>query len=111
MITTVSRRAAFGWLALALLLLTTGVPMPSAADDGVRVVAQAEGTRDRDLEPKYRPREPEPPEAYNDDYFFAMTRGVAESPIHPAGKVALYVFSVPIDLVLLPFAAIGGLFG
>ena len=56
-------------------------------------------------------REPAEPEMYNDDYLFAMTRGVADAPIAPAGKVALYVFTVPIDLVLLPFAAIGGLFG
>ena len=36
---------------------------------------------------------------------------VADAPIAPAGKVALYVFTVPIDIVLLPFALIGGLFG
>jgi len=49
----------------------------AAAGDDTTVVAQAEGTRDGDLEPRYQPREPEPPEAYNDDYVFAMTRGVA----------------------------------
>jgi hypothetical protein len=86
-------------------------PASAATKDETTVVAQAEGTRDGELEPRYQPREPEPPEAYNDDYLFAMTRGVADAPIAPAGKVALYVLTVPVDIVLLPFALIGGLFG
>jgi hypothetical protein len=36
---------------------------------------------------------------------------VAESTIHPAVKVPLFVLTVPLDLVFLPIAAIGGLFG
>jgi hypothetical protein len=40
-----------------------------------------------------------------------MTRGVADSTIHPAVKAPLFLFTIPLDIVLLPFAAIGGAFG
>jgi hypothetical protein len=66
---------------------------------------------DRGLEPTYEPREPEEESWYNSDYLFGMTRGVANSTIAPAGKVPLFVLTVPLDIVFLPFAAIGGLFG
>jgi hypothetical protein len=65
----------------------------------------------RGLEPTYEPREPEEESWYNSDYLFGMTRGVANSTIAPAGKVPLFVLTVPLDIVFLPFAAIGGLFG
>ena len=48
---------------------------------------------------------------YNDSYIFAMTRGVADSTMVPAAKAPLFLLTVPLDLVLLPFAAIGGFFG
>ena len=40
-----------------------------------------------------------------------MTRGLADSTIHPAVKTPLFLFTVPLDLVFFPFAAIGGFFG
>jgi hypothetical protein len=40
-----------------------------------------------------------------------MTRTVAASTMVPAAKVPLFVLTVPLDIVFLPFAAIGGLFG
>ncbi len=49
-------------------------------------------------------------EGYNSDYLFAMTRGVASSAITPAVKPLLFLFTVPLDIVLLPFTAIGGFF-
>lgn len=48
---------------------------------------------------------------YNSEYIFALTRGLADSSIHPAGKVPLFIFTLPLDVVFLPFAAIAGLFG
>ena len=63
------------------------------------------------LEPRYQPREPQPKPWYNDSYLFGMTRGVTGSTMHPAAKVPLLVLTIPLDIVLLPFAAIGGLFG
>ena len=38
-------------------------------------------------------------------------RGVADSTIHPSVKAPLFLFTIPLDIVLLPFAAIGGAFG
>ncbi len=48
---------------------------------------------------------------YNSEYLFALTRGLANSSINPAGKVPLFIFTLPLDVVFLPFAAIAGLFG
>ncbi|MFK7897743.1 MAG: hypothetical protein AB8G23_18045 [Myxococcota bacterium] len=77
------------------------------------LLAQAGGDagRSRPLEPTYQPREPEPEGWYNGSYVFALTRGVADSTIAPAGQVPLYVLTVPLDIAFLPFALIGGLFG
>lgn len=48
---------------------------------------------------------------YNSDYLFALSRGLGDSPMHAAAKAPLFIFTVPLDIVLLPFAAIGGIFG
>jgi hypothetical protein len=74
-------------------------------------VAQAPDTPPRELEPRYEPVPPPPKSWYNDSYLFGMTRGVANSTLVPAAKAPLFLLTVPLDLVLLPFAAIGGLFG
>jgi hypothetical protein len=74
-------------------------------------LAQAGGTEPRELEPRYQPAPVQEKSWYNDSYIFGMTRGVAESTMHPAAKVPLFVLTVPLDLVFLPFAAIGGMFG
>ena len=58
-----------------------------------------------------QPREPVPEPWYNATYIFGMTRGVANSTMAPAGKAPLFVLTVPLDLVFLPFTLIGGLFG
>jgi len=65
----------------------------------------------RPLEPRYQPREPEEKSWYNNSYIFGMTRGVADSTIAPAGKAPLFLLTVPLDIILLPFTIIGGLFG
>jgi hypothetical protein len=57
------------------------------------------------------PVELETHEGYYAGYIFGMTRGVAWSTISPVLKPLLFVLTVPLDIVLLPFAAIGGLFG
>jgi hypothetical protein len=77
------------------------------------VIAQGRqvGTEPRDLEPRYQPPPPEERSWYNSSYIFGMTRGVAGSTMVPAAKAPLFVLTVPLDLVFLPFAAIGGLFG
>lgn len=47
---------------------------------------------------------------YNTAYLFAMTKAVASGPITPALKPLLFLFTVPLDLVTLPFTAIAGFF-
>jgi len=100
--------------AVALVLFVSVGVAPvvhaTAAGDAV-VVAQEHGTVSGELSPRYEPVQPQPKSFYNSEYLFGMTRGVAQSTIHPAAKVPLFVLTVPLDLVFLPFAAIGGFFG
>jgi hypothetical protein len=112
---------------LAVAMITTASPVgahhePNEAAPIVLAQADSDSTqtsnptanpteRSRPLEPRYQPREPEEKSFYNGSYLFGMTRGVADSTIHPAGKVPLFLLTVPLDIVCLPFAAIGGLFG
>ena len=48
---------------------------------------------------------------YNTDYLFGISRYVANSSYSAPVRPALFLFSVPLDLAFLPFAAVGGLFG
>jgi len=99
---------AVGWLSAASAAQT----MPTAErQPDVIQLAQDTAPPPRDLEPRYQPVPPPERSGYNDSYIFALTRGVANSTMVPAAKVLLYPLTVPLDLVLLPFEAIGGLFG
>ncbi len=49
-------------------------------------------------------------DGYNSDYIFGMTRGVADSTMVPAIKPIFFLVTIPLDIVFLPFAAIGGFF-
>lgn len=100
-------------LALAVLFGTSGAYADvNVGDQGAVIqLAQAGGTEPRELEPRYKPVQPEEPGWYNSSYIFGMTRSVAHSTMVPAAKVPLFVLTVPLDIVFLPFAAIGGLFG
>ena len=48
---------------------------------------------------------------YNSDYLFGLSRGTADSALLPAFKPLVFLLTVPLDIALLPIAAIGGLFG
>lgn len=48
---------------------------------------------------------------YSTDPLFSLTRGLSEEQLPEAGRYALYVVTVPLDLVQLPAAAVAGLFG
>jgi hypothetical protein len=99
-------------IAAGFLMLTAPHPLMATGDLGdAIVVAQAGGTEPRELEPRYKPVPPEEKSSYNSSYIFGMTRGLADSTIHPAAKAPLFLFTVPLDLVFFPFAAIGGFFG
>lgn len=111
-----SRRSVHGvGLALAFaVMLITGASYGTSdvSEKGAAIeLAQAGGTESRELEPRYHPVEPEQPSWYNGSYIFGMTRSVAASTMIPAAKVPLFVLTVPLDIVFLPFATIGGLFG
>ncbi len=47
---------------------------------------------------------------YTGEYIFGMTKGLMRSTLEPALKPVFLIFTVPLDLVFLPFAAIGGFF-
>jgi hypothetical protein len=47
---------------------------------------------------------------YSTEYIFGMTKGIMRSTMVPALKPVMLLFTVPLDLVFLPFAAIGGFF-
>jgi len=96
-----------------LILATTGaVPRSALADsEQALVVAQAQGTTPRELQPRYEPAPPEEKSSYNATYVFGLTRSVAYMPWSPAAKTPLFLFTIPLDIALLPFAAIGGFFG
>jgi len=49
-------------------------------------------------------------DGYNSSYMFGMTRGVSGSSLHPGVKPLFFLVTIPLDIVLLPFAAIGGFF-
>ena len=100
----------------AMLVLVTTASGSYAAPTGqvqrnTIEVAQAADRQPRELEPRYQPVPPQEKSWYNSSYMFAATRGVAESTMVPAAKVSLYLLTIPFDIVVLPVAAIGGLFG
>lgn len=47
---------------------------------------------------------------YTGQYIFGMTKGVMRSTLVPALKPVALLFTVPLDIAFLPFAAIGGFF-
>jgi hypothetical protein len=114
-----SREWARAGLAIGLVVLLLGAAGCASSGDASgsedRTTANEEADSDSEgrgkLEPRYQPREPQPKPWYNNAYLFGMTRGVTGSTMHPAVKVPLLVLTVPLDIVFLPFSAIGGLFG
>jgi hypothetical protein len=55
--------------------------------------------------------EPTPePGMYTTNYYFGMTRGLADSTLHPALQLPLFLVTLPLDIVLLPVAAVMGFF-
>ena len=99
------------WMpALALATARAGISWRLGPGEALRV-AQTHGTEDGELRPRYEPVAPQPKSSYTTGYLFGMTRGVAESTLHPGVKVPLFVITVPLDIVFLPFTAIGGFFG
>jgi hypothetical protein len=107
-------------LAAAALVTLVSLPAPVAraeerSDTPTPILlAQAgdstQGTEPRELQPRYEPVPPEPEPAYDASYIFGLTRGVTMSTMVVPVKVLLLPLSIPLDIALLPFAAIGGFF-
>lgn len=96
-------------LVLVTLLLLSGAPAPASGHDhGAGTTQSGQGQDTRPLEATYEPT-PEPG-AYSSRYLFAMTRGLADSALHPAVQVPLFLVTIPVDIVLLPAALIAGAF-
>ena len=104
-----SRVGLVAMVALAAMAGASSAIPASAPQSETIVVAQAEESGE--LKPRYTPVPEEPKSWYNSSYIFGMTRTVAQSTMVPGAKVPLFVLTVPLDIVFLPFAAIGGLFG
>ncbi|MDP6243424.1 MAG: hypothetical protein QF462_08850 [Myxococcota bacterium] len=49
--------------------------------------------------------------SYGTDRLMPLTRGMEDAGIPRAARCPLYLFTVPFDLIQLPFAVIGGLYG
>ncbi len=47
---------------------------------------------------------------YNSEYLFAATRSVTDMDVSPVAKVPLIPLTLVLDLAILPFEAIAGLF-
>ena len=47
---------------------------------------------------------------YRTEYIFGMTKGIMKSTLVPALKPVMLLFTVPLDLAFLPFAAVAGFF-
>lgn len=113
--------ALLGVALVGVTLLAAPLGVPRAAESShdapppvLAQVAQAgqsnHGTEPRELQPRYEPVPPEPEPFYDASYIFALTRGVTTSTMVAPVKVLLLPLSVPLDIALLPFAAIGGFF-
>jgi hypothetical protein len=91
---------------LSVLLLTfpalaidgSGAPAGSSADYAPYVL----GADTLDLEEESR--------GYSTEYMFGMSKAIRRSTLNPALKPAVWIVTVPLDIVFLPFAALGGFF-
>jgi hypothetical protein len=119
------KRSRFARTALALgaALALAALPIPSLAlGDADGAVAQPRNTGETLSSGEWLPlasasayamANPEPLEdrsGYDSSYLFAMTRGVSGSTLITALKPPLFLFTIPLDIVLLPFSAIAGFF-
>ena len=104
------RRIIAGVVLMATISGTAALPV-AVATPAVAQMETAPEPSPRELRPRYEPVPPTPKSWYSTDYFFAATRGVANSTMVPGLKAPLFILTVPLDIVCLPFAAIGGFFG
>ena len=105
---------------LALALCLAPAPARAESEGGAVVISDPAGSPGDEVVVQLDERRPPPVSAsvderaddsgYNSDYLFALSRGLAGSKLSPAIKPVIFVVTVPLDVVLFPFALIGGLF-
>jgi len=49
-------------------------------------------------------------QGYNSEYIFGLSKGIMKSTLVPALKPFFLIFTAPLDIAFLPFAAIAGFF-
>jgi hypothetical protein len=94
------------------------VGSPALAMDRDHAVAGSDGEQTYTQSPSthspyvmaYDSLDVEDRQGYTGQYIFGMTKGVMRSTLVPALKPVAAIFTIPLDLVLLPFAAIAGFF-
>ncbi|HYD50726.1 MAG TPA: hypothetical protein VEB21_20385 [Terriglobales bacterium] len=96
-------------LALALALLASSFSPAFAGPALAEPMVVAQGERRGELSPRYHPEERHQ-SSYNDEYVFALTRSVSNSTMHPAAKVPLFLFTVPLDIAVFPIEVLAGFF-
>jgi len=86
-------------------------PAPEASAMGSDPSAPTSGTSLPESEPTTSGG-PYEPWHYNTDYFFGLTRGLwEEEGVSPVLRPVVMIFTLPLDIVILPAAALAGLFG
>ncbi len=107
-------RSLTGALMAALLLSLAAAPAlafspETPADDSTSVVEQPVQTYSPYVM-AYDKLDVEDRQGYNSEYIFGMTKGIMKSTLVPALKPVLAIFTIPLDIAFLPFAAIIGFF-
>lgn len=99
-------------LLLTAVLLVGAAPALAAHHEGEHEPTATQSGQGSDgtrpLEATFEPT-PEPG-IYSGKYYFAMTRGLANSTLRPAFQVPLFLVTIPLDIVLLPISAVAGFF-
>jgi len=86
-------------------------PLPTCPDSGIAPRSAYQCLPIPDLRCSDQPssrREIEP--FYNADYMFGISRALADSSSPSFARPLGFILTIPFDLALLPFAAIGGFF-
>ena len=90
---------------------TSETPVAPAPSEGAAVYETNPPEPAGDPERYPRLDVPTKPWAYDTRYFFQLTRGLVEENLAPWCRRASMVGTVPLDVAVLPAAAVAGLFG
>ena len=108
------RMIRLGIIVCAVICLVATIPIHLWADQSEDSAPSQSGTRTIESGPSLSDMERESASggwSYNSEYIFGISKAVRDSSMPPGAKVPVYVFSLPLDVVLLPFSALAGLLG